>query len=159
MTRRLVLALLSTLLLGSAGFCAPAGPDISGTWKQSNERSTPARKGEVTLHIDQHGSDLIIETTAKRLSGPARHAIQRYTLDGKTSVSTGADGDEFHTSITQDGQSLVFSIEEHEDGRIILSKETWKLIDNGSALQRDRMVNSSAEATSRQTLIYIRQAP
>ncbi len=34
--------------------------------------------------------------------------------------------------------SLVFTIEEHEEGRILLSKETWRLVDNGTALQRAR---------------------
>ena len=51
--------------------------------------------------------------------------MQRYTTDGKVSMSTGADGDEFHTSVVWKESSLVFSIEEHEDGRILLSRETW----------------------------------
>ena len=76
-----------------------------------------------------------------RSSGPPRHAVQRYSTDGKTSVSTGADGDEFHTSVTWSGPSLVFAVEEHEDGRIILSKETWTLIENGTALERCRERN------------------
>jgi hypothetical protein len=101
---------------------------------------------------------LIVETTMVRSAGPLRHAVQRYSTDGKTSVSTGADGDEFHTSIAWKGPSLTFSVEEHEDGRILLSKETWTLIENGSALQRDREdANTSAGGTRKQTLIYLRQ--
>jgi len=160
MKRRFFLSLLPTLLLLPAALSAPPNPNFSGTWKQSNERSVPPRKGDVTLRIDHRDPDLIVETTAQRASGPPRHAVQRYTTDGKTSVSTGADGDEFHTSIVWNGPSLVFSIEEHEDGRIILSKETWTLIDNGAALQRDREnLNASANATPKQTLIYLRQPP
>ena len=78
-----------------------------------------------------------------RNSGPPRHAVQRYSTDGRTSVSTGADGDEFHTSVTWSGPSLVFAVEEHEDGRIILSKETWTLIENGAALERCRERNEA----------------
>jgi hypothetical protein len=64
--------------------------------------------------------------------------VQKYTTDGKVSVSTGADGDEFHTSMVWKDSSLVFSIEEHEEGRILRSRETWSLIDNGATLQRTR---------------------
>jgi hypothetical protein len=79
--------------------------------------------------------------------------MQRYSTDGKTSVSTGADGDEFHTSIVWNGQSLVFSVEEHENGRILLSKETWTLLENGAVLQRVRGPSGGGE---KQTLIYTR---
>jgi hypothetical protein len=88
-----------------------------------------------------------------RSSGPPRHAVQRYSTDGKTSVSTGADGDEFHTSVTWSGPSLVFAVEEHEDGRILLSKETWILLENGAVLQRVRAPSGGGE---KQTLIYTR---
>jgi len=158
--RRLLLALLPVLLLVPAGSCAPQHPDFSGTWKQNNERCVPKRAGDVTLRINQRDNDLIVETTAVRNSGAPRHAVQRYTTDGKTSVSTGADGDEFHTSILWNGQSLAFSIEEHEDGRVILSRETWTLIENGAALQRDReILPDAAEGARKQTLIYLRQPP
>ena len=68
-------------------------------------------------------------------------------------MSTGADGDEFHTSITWRGPSLVFAVEEHEDGRILLSKETWTLIDNGTVLRR---VRERSEGGEQQTSVYIR---
>jgi len=120
----------------------------------------PPRKGDVTLRIEHRDPGLIVETTVQRSSGPSRHALQRYSTDGKATVSTGADGDEFHTSIVWNGPSLVFSIEEHEDGRILLSKETWSMIENGAALQRVREgLSPSSDATGRQTLIYLREAP
>jgi hypothetical protein len=151
--RRLFLGLLSALLLASTGVCSPTNPNFSGTWKQSNERCTPKRTGDVTLHIDHRDPDLIVETTVLRSSGPPRHAVQHYSTDGKTSVSTGADGDEFHTSVTWSGLSMVFAVEEHEDGRILLSKETWTLLENGAVLRR---VRERSEGVEQQTLIYIR---
>jgi hypothetical protein len=150
MKRRLVLGLLMTLLLVPPGICSSADPNFSGTWKQSNERSTPARKGDVTLHIDHRDSQLTVETTIPRGSAAPQH----YSTDGKTSVSTGADGDEFHTSVVWSGQSLVFSIEEHEDGRVILSRETWMLIDNCTALERRRERDGG-----KQSIIYLREVP
>jgi hypothetical protein len=155
MERRLFLGLLTRLLLVPHGICSSANPNFSGTWKQSNERSTPARKGDVTLNIDHRDSQLTVETTILRSSAEPQHASQHYTMDGKTSVSTGADGDEFRTSVVWSGQSLVFSIEEHEDGRVILSLETWMLIDNGAALERRRERDGGGE----QTIIYLRGVP
>jgi hypothetical protein len=160
MTKRTLLGLLLVVLAAPAGICAPANPNFSGTWKLDGERSTPQRKGNVTLRIEHSEPELTVETTMVRGSGAPRHAVQRYTTDGKVSVSTGADGDEFHTSIAWSGQSLVFSVEEHEDGRILLSKETWTLIDNGAALQRVREgAGASKDGPGKQTLIYLRQLP
>jgi hypothetical protein len=152
-TRRLLLFFLSALLLTPA-IASPNDPNFSGSWQQSNERSIPQRTGAVTLHIEQHDPDLVVETTILRSSGPPRHAVQRYTTDGRTSISTGADGDEFHTSVVVNGASLIFTIEEHEDGRILHSKETWTLIENGAALQRER---EPADSGKKQTLIYLRK--
>jgi hypothetical protein len=153
--RQRLLGLLTMLLLVPPGICPAANPDFSGTWKQGNERSTPARKGDVTLHIDYRDSQLTVETTILRTSGAPQHALQHYTTDGKTSVSTGADGDEFHTAVIWRGPALVFSVEEHEDGRVILSQETWTLIENGAALERRR----EREGGAKDVIIYLREAP
>jgi hypothetical protein len=149
------LGLLTMLLLIAPGICSAANPNFSGTWKQSNERSTPARKGDVTLYIDYGDSQLTVETTMVRSSGAPRHALQHYTMDGKPSVSTGADGDEFHTAVTRRGPALVFSVEEHEDGRVILSQETWTLIENGAALERRR----ERAGGTQDVIIYVREVP
>jgi hypothetical protein len=159
MNRRSFLGWLPALLLVPNGICSPPNPNFSGTWKQNNERCTPTRTGNVTLHIEQRDPELIVETTVFRSFGPNRHAVQRYSTDGKTSVSTGADGDEFHTSIVWNEQSLVFSVEEHEDGHILSSKETWTLIENGNVLERCRERNGSPDQAGKQTIIYLREPP
>ena len=74
-------------------------------------------------------------------------------------MSTGAEGDEFHTSIVWNGQSLVFSVEEHEDDRVILSKEIWTLMENGAALERCREHNGTGDRAGKETIIYLREAP
>lgn len=94
---------------------AQALPNFSGQWKQDNDRCQPKRHGLVTLHIEHHNPELTIESLV--------------THDGKASTSTGTDGDEFHTAVIWKDSTLVFSIEEHEDGRILRSKETWTLIE------------------------------
>jgi hypothetical protein len=130
-----------------------AQPDFSGIWKQDNDRCQPKRSGEVTLRIEHHGPELKVETSILRGAQTPRRALQRYTTDGKVSVSTGADGDKFHTSAIWKGSELVFSIEEHEDGHILLSKETWSLIEDGATLRRIR----ERPDGERQTLLYRRE--
>lgn len=131
---------LAILLLSTAAATArpQTTPNFSGRWKQDNERCQPQRNGDVTLRIEQHDPELTVETSITRRSGSTRHAVQKYMSDGIPSVSTGADGDEFHTSVVWKDSSLVFSIEEHEDGRILLSKETWSVIEDGATLERIR---------------------
>jgi hypothetical protein len=133
--------LFAALLIVSAivlpTFAQPR-PDFSGLWKQDNDRCRPKRSGDVRLRIEHHAPELTVETSISRDSQNSRHAVQKYTTDGKVSVSTGADGDEFHTSVVWKDARLVFSIEEYEDGRILLSKETWSLIEGGATLERTR---------------------
>ncbi len=137
---RSVRILLAIFLLAlAAGTTWSLGtPDFSGQWKQDNDRCQPQRKGNVTLRIEHHNPEFTVETSISRNSGSSRHAIQKYTTDGKVSVSTGADGDEFNTSVVWRDSSLVFSIEEHEDGRVLQSKETWSVIEAGATLERIR---------------------
>ncbi len=147
-----VLALAAAWLTPSQAQ-ANARPDFSGSWKQDGAHSLPARTGEVTLHIEQHDPDLIVETTANRPAHPSEHAVQHYTTDGKESVTTGADGDIFHTKITWKDQALVFAIVEREDGRVIDSTELWSLTDGGKTLKR---VRHSAKTNGEQTILYTR---
>ena len=155
MKRRVFLGWLPVLFLTPRAICGPLHPNFSGTWKQSNERSAPVRTGDVTLRIDHRDPDITVETIIVRGSGESRRALQHYTTDGKASGSTGADGDEFHTAVVWSGSCLVFSLEEHEEGRIILSRETWKLIENGDMIERSR----ERGGAGKQTIVYLREAP
>jgi len=151
--RRFLLAVGLVAVFASQLLPAQSLPSFSGVWKQSNDRSQPARKGNVTLKIDHHDPELTVETTILRGSEAPRVAKQRFTTDGKPSTTTGADGDEFVTSVAWKGTELIFSVEEHEDGRTIRSSETWSLIEDGAALKR---VRERSDGTQKQTLIYLR---
>ena len=133
----LLIGMVAVTIFGTS-VRAQAGSDFAGIWKQDNERCQPKRNGDVTLRIEQDGLRLTVETSVSGGSGPTRQATQSYTTDGKVSVSTGADGDEFHTAVIRKAADLVFSIEEHEDGRILRSREIWSIIDNGATLERLR---------------------
>jgi hypothetical protein len=146
---------LVMLLLSAAAVAWPqAKPDFSGQWKQDNDRCQPKRSGDVSLRIEQSSAALVVETTISHGEGKSRHAVQKYTTDGKVSVSTGADGDEFHTGAVWKDATLVFSIEEHEDGRILLSTETWSLIEGGATLERIRERPNGETQT-----LFFRRAP
>jgi hypothetical protein len=147
--------LLSLVLLVAVPLVArpQSAPDFSGLWVQDNDRCQPKRSGNVALRIDHHDPKLTIETSISNDSMNSRHAIQKYTTDGRASASKGADGDEFHTAVAWKGSSLAFSIEEHESNCILRSTETWSLIENGNTLQRIRERANG----DRQTLFYLRQ--
>jgi hypothetical protein len=130
-----------------------SAPDFSGLWKQDNDICLPKRSGDVTLRIEHRDPELTIETSISHDSVNSRRAIQKYTTDGRTSVSAGADGDRFDTAVARKGSSLVFSIEEHEDDRILRSTEIWSLIENGATLQRIRESMNG----KKQILFYQRQ--
>jgi len=155
--KQIFLTVLFTAVLAAPGAFGQTPLNFSGTWKLSNDRSLPKRTGgDVTLRIDHRDPQLTVETSILRASAAARRAMQRNTTDCKVAISTGADGDEFRTSVVWSGQSLVFSVEEHEEGRILHSKETWTLVEDGAALQR---VRERSDGGEKQTLIYLPQPP
>jgi hypothetical protein len=147
---------LGILWLSTAALAAApqTTPDFSGLWKQDNDRCQPKRNGDVTLRIEHRDPGLTVETSIARNASSSNHAVQNYTTDGKVSRSTGADGDEFNTSIVWKDSSLVFSIEEHEDGRILLSKETWSVIEDGATLERIR-----ERANGEKQTLFFRRIP
>ena len=147
--------LSAAMACGAVALRAQATPKLnfSGTWKKDPDRSATIRPGTVTLHIDHHDPDLRVEMTIARPNDPEQHADQHYTTDGKESVSTGTDGDSFHTRVTWQGRDLAFTIEEHEEGRILSSTELWSLSPDGNILTRLRR-----GAKGEQTITYLRQS-
>ena len=137
---RSVRTLLGFFLLSAAATAASAHgtPDFSGGWKLDNDRSQPKRNGDITLRIERHDPELTVEISISHNSASSRHGVQKYTTDGNVTVSTGADRDEFKTSAVWKDSGLLFSIEEQEDGHILQSKETWSVIEDGTALKRMR---------------------
>jgi hypothetical protein len=151
---RTAFVVLLTMFLAVSSALAEAAPNFTGTWKLSGEQCEPKRPGDVTLLIDHRHPVLTITTRLRKASSGMHEAIQRYSTDGKVSVSTGIDGDEFHTSIVSNKDGLIFDVEEHEDGRIIVSRESWTFTDVGATIGRVRDRPASNE---KQIFIYLRQ--
>lgn len=110
MIREIALIMSFVVMAANPGMWAQRAVNFSGTWKQDNDRCQPKRSGDVTLHIEHHDPELTVETSISHGSLSSAHAVQKYTTDGRVSVSTGADGDEFHTSVVWNDSSLVFMI-------------------------------------------------
>jgi hypothetical protein len=146
--REIVLIMSFVVMAANPGMWAHPTVNFSGTWKQCNECCQPKRTGDVTV-IEHRDPELMVAMTILRGSAIPRHSTQRYTTDGKQSISIGPDGDEFHTSVIWSGQSLVFTVE--EKGQIIHSKETWTVIENGAALKR---VQEGPAGGAQRVLIY-----
>ena len=147
--REIVLIMSFVVMAANPGMWAQPTVNFSGTWKQCNECCQPKRTGDVTVVIEHRDPELMVAMTVLRGSAIPRHSTQRYTTDGKQSISIGPDGDEFHTSVIWSGQSLVFTVE--EKGQIIHSKETWTVIENGAALKR---VQEGPAGGAQRVLIY-----
>jgi hypothetical protein len=109
-------------------------PDYSGAWQQVNARCIPKPKNKhasYRLVIEQNAAalHLLIMTNKGQLN-------LDYELDGKELVYTGLDGDQFHTKVHRNGQSLVFDTVEYERGHKVVAKEVWMLLDSGHTLRR-----------------------
>jgi hypothetical protein len=132
---------------------AQSHPDLTGSWKQNNDRCVPRQHGEATITITIHDPKLTVEIDSVYGQAPRSHAVKDYNTDGKPAVMKDSEGDEIDTTVAWRDQSLVFSTDEHEDGKIKHSEEVWTLIDNGTALER---VRKGFRAGQTQTLIYVR---
>ena len=151
--RRPVLVLLSiATALSVTPLSARVRPNFSGAWKQNNDRCVPKQRSTATITIKNLDPQLTVEIASVSGSAPLSRAVKQYTTDGKPSRMMDSEGDEIDTSVAWRDQSLVFSTDEHEDGKIKHSEEIWTLIDDGAALQRVR----KDWRGQTQTLVYMK---
>jgi len=139
------------LILGSPfpGFCldqhdagaTEAGVNLTGTWQQNSERCLPPPRNKAyTYKMTVEASDKTLRVHVIANNGRGERKLDlTYEIGGKELVYTGMDGDEYHTKVHWNGDSLVFTTVEHERGRSIPSQETWTLIDAGHSLERVKM--------------------
>jgi len=120
--------------------------DFSGVWRQDVSRNVPQRKskGARELKIQQAGRILTVQVI-NIMSEGKRSLDLKYEIGGQELVYTGLDGDEFHTRVRWDGESLVFDTVEHERGKKIVSKQTWTLANGGTVLREVKHVREAGE--------------
>lgn len=120
--------------------------DFSGAWQQDVSQSVPQRKSKRAreLKIQQTGRTLSVTVSTKTGQGE-RTLDLKYEIGGQELVYTGLDGDEFHTKVRWDGESLVFDTVERERGRQIVSKQIWTLAEGGKVLREVKQVKEAGE--------------
>jgi hypothetical protein len=136
-----------------------ARSNLSGTWQQNNERSIPPPRNK------SHSYKMTVEASAKALrvriianNGHGEQTLDlNYEIGRRELVYTGIDGDEYHSKVRWDGDSLVFTTVEHERGGLIPSEETWTLIDSGNSLQRVKV--SSAPGKESKYVYVLERLP
>jgi hypothetical protein len=143
------------LLCGPALGWGQVRPDFSGNWQQVNERCQPKPKDKSLVYrsiIDHRDPALTVTVTSTNYPPGARELHLRYETTGKELIYTGLDGDEFHTKVHWEGESLVFDTVEYERGHKVLAKEVWTLIEAGRTLKRVKEENGPGEHS---THIYV----
>ena len=133
MLRSLVLSLLVAVTLS-----AQSRPDINGTWKQDNSRSSvrPGTKFTYWNKIEYKDPDLTITTMFTGGDRPDSSSSRKYTTDGKPIVTTDREGDKFTTTVKWEANSLVFETVEKEKANSIATRETWTFSPDGKTLTK-----------------------
>ena len=137
------------LLLAALGAFAQTPPDFTGTWRQKTDRGVERR-----LDIEQRGHSLLVKTTVTNSKG-SRSLNVKYEVGGPAVTYTGLDGDEFRTSVRWDGEALVFTTIEREDGKEIPEKTVWTLANGRESIQVKRQSDKGGKITESVTA-YVR---
>jgi len=146
-THKLFLAALLQVGVQTATI-SPAAENWSGHWLQNNQRSAPAPRNKsytFQMDVELNGSQLQIHSSMNNGRNGDRKLDLTYEIGGKEIVYTGMDGDEFHAKARWSGDELLFTVVEHERGRLIPFAETWTLIDGGKSLRRVKVWNDPKE--------------
>jgi hypothetical protein len=141
-----LIASVAVLLLSRP--VSAAQPDFSGTWHQDLSRSVPVgnSRNAKELDIQQTGPELTVNT--RTTTGQGERSLNlKYEVGGPELVYKGLDGDEFHTKVRWNGESLVFDTVEHERGREIVSQQIWTLAENGKILREVKHSQRAGQPT------------
>jgi hypothetical protein len=134
-------------LLAGISASGQVPPDFTGHWGQ-NTASGVQRQ----LDIEQNGLTLRVKTTVTNSKG-SRQLEVTWRIGGPETVYKGLDGDEFHSSVHWDGNSLVFETVESEGGNKIPETTVWTLSEDRKSFQVKRRSEGKGESFT----TYVRQ--
>ena len=151
--------LVSALLLAGLA-AAQTHPDLTGTWKQDDSRSTvrPGSTLKYTNKID-HQDPKLSKTTILDYGGdrqPTNYTLT-YTTDGTPSTSSDREGDKITTTVKWEGKVLVFETGEKEKAGSLFTRETWTLSDDGKTLTKKIHRTGGRGGDSDQTFVLVKQ--
>ena len=114
--------------------------NLSGAWKQNNEKSKLSRPSTLKSYvnkIEHKDPNLKVVTTTVGDRGESSYE-RSYTTDGKEQVTKDREGDEFHTTVKWEGKTLVFETMEVEGERKLTTTEKWTVSEDGKTLTKVR---------------------
>lgn len=128
-------SLILILLLACASH-AQGHPNLTGTGKQDNSKSTipPGSTIQYSNRIDQ-GEQRLSVTTILGSKGDRKESTytRDYVIGGEPKVTTDREGDQ---TVKWDGDSLVFETVEKEKSATLTSREVWTLSPDGKTLTK-----------------------
>jgi hypothetical protein len=137
---------------------APPKPDFSGTWKQDNARSNFANLPAPISVIDiiTHKDPLLhLTQTVVGPQGDSVTSEHDYSTDGREQAGKSPKYTE-KTSVTWDGNGLVFTNTRDYGGREVVIRERWELSPDGKTLTKERfspVPRAAAKADVKQTFV------
>ena len=137
----ILLVALSAFAIG-----AETSVNFSGAWHQDLSRSVPPAKSNNLRDLDiQHAGNALTVKVRTETSRGVRTLDLTYEIGGRELVYTGLDGDEFHTKVRWQGESLVFDTIEHERGSEIVSQQVWTIAGGGNILREVKRRKSDGQ--------------
>jgi hypothetical protein len=152
--RRFVLALLLAVAA-----CAQSHPNITGTWKQDDARSTvrPGSTLKYSNKIDHQDPKLSKTTIADYGDREPTPYTQSYTTDGTPVKSSDREGDQITTTVKWEGSTLVFETGEKDKVGSLFTRETWTLSEDGKTLTKKIHRTGGRGGDSDQTFVLVKQ--
>jgi len=150
-------SLFLSLLLAAAA-TAQTRPDVNGTWKQDNTRSSarPGTKYTYWNKIEYKDPNLTLTTMFTGGDRPDSSSSRTYTTDGKPTVSSDREGDQFTTTVKWEANALIFETVEKERANTLTTRETWTFSADGKTLTK-KIQRTGSRGDSDQTYVLDKQ--
>ena len=151
--------LLTLTIMLAAAASAQNHPNLSGTWKQDNSRSTvrPGSNIQYSNKVDQHDTHLTVVTILGANGDRKESSYSRdYTIGGSPATSSDKEGDQFTNSVKWEDASLVFESVEKEKTGTLITREVWTLSTDGTTLTK-KIHRTGPRGDSDQTYVLVKQ--
>ncbi len=132
-------------------------PDFTGTWKQVDQSSLVRID-----RIEQNGPYLKVAMDSRSAPGSTARlgfvlmGTHEYNIDGEERADSGYNGRQRWMTIGWQGSALVFLRIVKAGYRVIVTRETWVLSDDGNTLTRTtRVINM--DGVTKSTVTFERQ--
>jgi hypothetical protein len=142
-------------------FAQQGNVNFSGNWKLNEAKSEMGqgrmRMGASSMIVKQNGNNLSVERRSVRQDGTANTTEEKFTLDGKVNVNTGAMNRQSSSTVAWTGRSLTFQssqrFERNGQTTEMKSSEVWSLSPDASTLTID-YTTTTQQGEMKRKLVY-----